>query len=136
MRTVASRPPPDIPMSLTILYAEDNKLVSEAVRDLLTEEGWSVHSCDNGNSAMNKLAGGFAYDLLLLDNDLPGVTGLELTRYARSLPNYRSTPIIMISATDCSAEARRAGTDLFLRKPDDIHALIEAVRRLTKGFAS
>jgi two-component system chemotaxis response regulator CheY len=117
-------------MSLTILYVEDHKLVADAVRDLLAGEGWRIESCADGNCAMNRLAGSFAYDLLLFDNELPGASGLELTRYARSLPSYRSTPIIMISATDCQADARRAGADLFLRKPDDIHVLVDAVRRL------
>jgi CheY-like chemotaxis protein len=124
-------PPPIIPVSLTILLVEDNRLVSEAVRDLLESEGWRVKACADGNSGMNRLAGGIAYDLLLLDNDLPGASGLELTRYARSLPRYRSTPIIMLSATDCRADALSAGVDLFLSKPDDIHSLVEAVRRLT-----
>ncbi|HVG29361.1 MAG TPA: response regulator [Pyrinomonadaceae bacterium] len=119
-------------MPLTILLVEDNRLVSEAVRDLLEGEGWRVESCADGNCAMNRVAGGIAYDLLLFDNELPGASGIELTRYARSLPRYRTTPIIMVSATDCSAEARGAGVDLFLRKPDDIHSLVEAVRRLTE----
>jgi two-component system chemotaxis response regulator CheY len=119
-------------MSLTILYVEDNRLVSEAVRGMLESEGWSVISCADGNAGMNRLAGGRAYDLLLLDNDLPGASGIELTRYARSLPNYRSTPIIMVSATECSADARSAGVNLFLSKPDDIHTLVDAVRRLTE----
>jgi CheY-like chemotaxis protein len=119
-------------MSLTILYIEDNRLVAQAVRDLLESEGWRVEWYANGNPAMNRLAGGCAYDLLLFDNDLPGASGLELTRYARRLPRYRTTPIIMISATDCQVDARRAGVDLFLRKPDDIHALIDAVKRLIK----
>jgi CheY-like chemotaxis protein len=118
-------------MSLTILFVEDNKLVADAVRALLEGEGWRVESCADGNMAMNKLAGGAAYDLLLFDNELPGMSGLELTRYARSLPRYRRTPIIMVSATDCRTDARRAGVDLFLRKPDDMHALVDAVRRLT-----
>jgi CheY-like chemotaxis protein len=118
-------------MPLTILYAEDNRLVSDAVRDHLEGEGWRVEFCADGNSAMNRLAGGIAYDLLLFGNDLPGASGLELTRYARSLPRYRTTPIIMLSATDCRAVALSAGVDLFLSKPDDIHALTEAVRRLT-----
>jgi CheY-like chemotaxis protein len=69
---------------------------------------------------------------LLFDNELPGASGLELTRYARGLPRYRTTSIIMLSATDYRADARRAGADLFLSKPDDIHALVEAVRRLTE----
>jgi two-component system chemotaxis response regulator CheY len=118
-------------MILTILHVEDNRLVSEAVRDMLESEGWRVESCADGNCAMNRIASGAAYDLLLLDNDLPGASGLELTRYARNLPNYRTTPIIMVSASDCSAEARCAGVNLFLSKPDDIHTLVEAVRKLT-----
>jgi two-component system chemotaxis response regulator CheY len=117
-------------MPLTILFVEDHQLVGQAVRDLLECEGWRVEVCADGNAAMNKLAGGFRCDLLLFDNDLPGASGIELTRYARSLASYRSTPIIMVSASDCQADARRAGVDLFLRKPDDIHALVEAVRRL------
>jgi CheY-like chemotaxis protein len=117
-------------MSLTILYVEDNRLVSAAVRDLLETEGWRVEFYANGNTAMNRLAGGFSYDLLLLDNEAPGATGLELTRYARNLPIYRSTPIIMVSATDCGAEARGAGVDLFLRKPDEIEGLVESVKWL------
>jgi CheY-like chemotaxis protein len=125
-------PPPINPVSLTILYAEDDRLVSEAVSYLLTGEGWTVDACADGNSAMNRIAGGIPYDLLIFDNDLPGASGLELTRYARSLPRYRVTPIIMISASDCAADARGAGADLFLSKPDDIHTLVEAVRRLTE----
>jgi CheY-like chemotaxis protein len=119
-------------MRLTILYAEDNRIVSEAVHDLLTEEGWSVDSCADGSAAMNRLAGGFAYDLLLLDNELPGASGLELARYARNLLSYRHTPIVMLSASDCRAEALRAGVDLFLRKPEGIAGLVDAVRKLTE----
>jgi CheY-like chemotaxis protein len=119
-------------MPLTILYVEDNRLVSGAVRHVLESEGWRVEACADGHSAMNRLAGGIAYDLLIFDNDLPGASGLELTRYARSLPHYRKTPIIMVSASDCSAEARGAGVNLFLSKPDDIHSLVESVRRLTE----
>jgi two-component system chemotaxis response regulator CheY len=119
-------------MTLTILYVEDHKLVAGAVRDLLEGEGWRVAVCADGSSGMNKLAGGFAYDLLLLDNDLPGASGIELTRYARNLASYQRTPIIMVSAADCRADALSAGVDLFLRKPDDIAVLVDAVRRLTQ----
>jgi two-component system chemotaxis response regulator CheY len=117
-------------MPLTILYVEDNKLVSEAVCDLLECEGWTVELCADGNRALNRLAGGVRYDLLLLDNDLPGASGIELVRYARTLHYYRSTPIIMLSADERESEARGAGADLFLRKPDDIPALADVVRRL------
>jgi CheY-like chemotaxis protein len=114
-----------------ILYAEDDPVLRHAVTEVLEAEGWSVYACADGIAAMNRIAGGFAYDLLLFDNDLPGASGLKLTRYARSLPIYRVTPIIMVSATDCHAEARGAGADLFLSKPEGIAGLVDAVRRLT-----
>ena len=119
-------------MPLTILYAEDHRIVSEAVRDLLTEEGWGVELCADGNSAMNRIAGGFACDPLLFVNELPSVSGLERARYARNLLSYRHTPIVMLSASECRADALRAGADLFLRKPEDIAGLVDAVRSLTE----
>ncbi|HVG28448.1 MAG TPA: response regulator [Pyrinomonadaceae bacterium] len=117
-------------MPLTILYAEDNRPVSDAACDLLESEGWRVELSADGNAALNKLAGAFDYDLLLLDNDLPGASGVELARYARNLRCYRRTPIIMLSARDCEEEAKRAGVDLFLRKPDGMWMLVESIRRL------
>jgi CheY-like chemotaxis protein len=134
----AGEPPPLLlsqgshAMRLTILYAEDDKLVADAVRDLLEGEGWSVEVCADGFAAQNRLAGGVRYDLLLLDNDLPGASGMELIRYARNLRPYRTTPIIMLSASDRREDALRAGANLFLRKPEGIGMLLEAVRRLTE----
>jgi CheY-like chemotaxis protein len=114
----------------TILYAEDNHMLRLTITEMLEEEGWSVDACSDGNSAMKRIAGGVAYDLLLLDNDLPGVSGLELARCARRLLPYARTPIIMLSAGDHGEEARRAGADEFLRKPDDVARLVEVVASL------
>jgi CheY-like chemotaxis protein len=114
----------------TILYAEDDRFVADAVRDLLESEGYAVECCSDGHAAMNRLAGGTRCGLLLLDNDLPGVSGLELARYARSIPLYRRTPIIILSAGEHGEEARRAGADEFLRKPEGVSRLVEVIRRL------
>jgi CheY-like chemotaxis protein len=114
----------------TILYAEDDHQLRLAVTEILEAEGWSVAPCPDGNVAMNRLAGGVAYDLLLFDHDLPGASGLELTRYARSLPRRRSAPIVMLSAGAHEGEARRAGADEFLRKPEDVSRLVEVVATL------
>jgi two-component system chemotaxis response regulator CheY len=116
-----------------ILHAEDNHLVADAVKDTLKLEGWKVEVCENGASAMNRLAGGVHYDLLIFDNELPGATGLELVRYARRLPRYRHTPVIMLSAGDYRAAALGAGADVFLKKPEDIHILVETAQRLLGG---
>jgi CheY-like chemotaxis protein len=116
--------------TIRVLFAEDNKLVANLVRDMLDAEEWQVELFQDGEKAWQKLASNERYDLLLFDNDLPGRTGLELTRRARSLANRRRTPIIMVSATDCETEAWRAGVDAFLRKPDDIDKVASTIARL------
>lgn len=115
---------------VTILHAEDHKVVAEAVKETLELEGLRVVTCADGAIAVNRMAGDASYDLLIFDNHLPNVDGLELVRYARGLPHRRRTPIIMLSASEVEAEARRAGVDAFLRKPGDIGRLTETVRRL------
>jgi CheY-like chemotaxis protein len=120
-------------LPVTILCVEDNDIVASALKDTLELEGWKVELCRDGSSALNRLAAGIRYDLLIFDNDLPGATGIELIRYARSLPHCRRTPIIMFSATDCEADARRAGADAFLMKPDDVGLITTTVGRLLGG---
>lgn len=115
---------------VSILHVEDNQTVAVAVRDTLAEEGWKVRTCADGAEARREIVSEAHYDVLLLDNELPGVSGIELARRARSMPRRRQTPIIMFSASDCEAEARRAGVDAFLRKPRDIARLVETVARL------
>jgi CheY-like chemotaxis protein len=116
--------------SVRILHAEDNKLVADSIRDALALEGWLVESVGAGVTALRRLTGEAHYDLLLLDNELPGVSGVELARAARRLEHRRQTPIVMLSAADVRAEAESAGVDVFLRKPDDISKLAETIARL------
>jgi two-component system, OmpR family, phosphate regulon response regulator PhoB len=117
-------------MSLTILHVEDHEIVAEAVRDALEAEGWQVVTCSDGAAALNKLAGGARFDLLLTDNHLPDVDGLELVRYTRQLSHLAGMPVVMLSAVDCEAEALRAGVDVFLRKPEGMNELVGTVARL------
>ena len=73
---------------------------------------------------------GVSYTLLIFDNRLPGVSGLELARRARLLVHRRSTPVVIISASEVRAEALHAGADVFLRKPEDIALLVGTVKSL------
>ena len=117
-------------MPLTILFAEDHETVRSAVKETLELEGWRVDACADGRAALARLEGGARYDLLLFDHELPGVGGLELVRRVRALAHRGRTPIIVISASDARAEARRAGADAFLRKPQDVELLVGAVKGL------
>lgn len=117
-------------MTPTILIVEDNKMVLSVVRETLELEGWRVDAWEDGCAALRILESSKHYDLLLLDNDLPGVSGLRLIQHARQLLHRRQTPIIMLSAGLHQAEARLAGADAFLRKPEDISAIVERVTLL------
>jgi DNA-binding response OmpR family regulator len=117
-------------MSLTILFAEDHPTVADAVKDTLEAEGWQVVTCMDGAAALNRLASGVRYDLLLTDKHLPDVDGLELVRYARGLRHLAGMPVVMLSAVDCGSEAYKAGVDVFLRKPEGMNELIGTVARL------
>ena len=118
-------------MPLTILHVEDFKVVADAVRDTLEARGWRVVTCADGAAALNRLAGGAHYDLLITDHELPHATGLEVVRYARSLPHRKRLPVIMFTASECQADGRAAGVDAYLRKPEDIDRLAETVTGLT-----
>jgi CheY-like chemotaxis protein len=117
-------------MNLTILYVEDHKLVADAVRDTLEAEGWRVVACVDGAAALSRIVSGARYNLLITDNLLPHVDGLELVRYARRLKHRSELPIVMFSAVDCRAEAEQAGVDVFLRKPEDTQRLVPVIHQL------
>ncbi|MFL6282773.1 MAG: response regulator [Pyrinomonadaceae bacterium] len=113
-----------------ILHAEDDTLVANVVKETLKDEGWRVSTYTDGTAALAEIEGETHYDLMIVDNQLPGVGGLELLSRARQLTHRQQVPIIMLSATDEWREARRAGATAFLRKPEDVHALTETVARL------
>ena len=119
-------------MQPAILIIEDNRLVLHTVKDSLELEGWRVCCCEDGRQALCLIESGRQYDLMITDNDLPGVNGLDLIRRARLLDHYRNTPIIMLSASPYEAEARRAGADVFLKKPEGINVLVETAAQLLK----
>jgi two-component system chemotaxis response regulator CheY len=115
---------------LHILYAEDHRVVAHTVKETLEHEGWRVSLCYDGAIAVARLASQASYDLLLFDNHLPNVNGLELVRYARQFPHRAQTPIVMLSADYCESEARLAGANEFLMKPQDVGKIVETISRL------
>jgi CheY-like chemotaxis protein len=117
--------------SLTLLYVEDHKLLLLYVKDLLEAQGWHVETCQDGIRALEIIESTRPYDVLIFDNGLPGLSGLELVREARRLTHRRRTPIIMLSASHSAKAARLAGVDAYLKKPDEVEAIIKTVNRLT-----
>ena len=116
--------------TIRILHIEDDETIATVAREMLEEQGWQVETCEDGNAGIEHISGGVHYDFLLIDYDLPGVNGLELVRRARRLVHRSRTPVGVLSATPVEAEAREAGADVFLRKPQDIGLLAETIGAL------
>ena len=123
-----------------VLYAEDNRLVAAPVRDVLELAGCRVEHCADGVTALAMLRSAnlrrVRYDLVLLDNELPQLAGLEVARAARAIKECRRTPIILVALEDCADEARAAGASEFMRKPHNLLTLADSVRRLLKSRKS
>ena len=118
--------------TISILYVEDDRLVAGQLKEMFVAKQWLVELCRDGDSGLRKLAGNDHYDLLLFDNELPGLSGLELARRARKMPHRRRTPIVMLSGSDCETEAWRTGVDAFLTKPEGINDVSSTIVRLLK----
>jgi CheY-like chemotaxis protein/tetratricopeptide (TPR) repeat protein len=116
--------------TIAILHAENDPKVAGMLGDLCHDEDWQIELCEDGNVALDRLTGNQRFDLLLLDSDLPGLSGLELILRARSMSSRRRTPIIMLSSDECETEAWRAGVDAFLRKPRDLVQVPSTIARL------
>ena len=93
-------------------------------------EGWTIEHSVEGNAALDELASDADYDLLLVDHDLPGLSGVELMEQVRSMLHRRYIPIVMMSGRLDEATAREAGADAFLRKPEGIGSLVSTITRL------
>jgi len=117
---------------ISILHVEDNQLVAELIQDTLAAEGIRVDSCPDGITALELLKGDRPYNVIIVDNDLPGLSGLELVLRVRGLIHRRQILIVMLSGDDCEKEAWRAGADAFLLKPKGVDKISSTIDRLLK----
>lgn len=115
---------------MTILHVEDDPLVARMVGAMLGARGWQVEHYVDGRSGLARIEGDARYGVIVLDNDLPGVTGLALLRRARELPHRALTPVVMFTSSECEAEARACGANDYLWKPFNVAQLVEMVERL------
>jgi CheY-like chemotaxis protein len=118
---------------VTVLLFEDNDVALSVVKRTLELEGWRVECGRDGDAAMRELEGEGQYDLIITENELPRASGLELIQRTRTLPHRRDTPIIMFSSGPYRADALRAGANEFLKKPEGIYEVREAVALLLGG---
>ena len=117
---------------LPVLCVEDNDANFALVKLVLEKTGrWSVTRAANVEQARASIAKSLPA-AVLLDLDLPKISGLELAREIKGSARTRGIPIIVVSASVMRqehAQARAAGCEFFIEKPFDIDALRKTVAR-------
>ena len=117
---------------MRILVVEDDKHVARAVKRGLEAEGYAVDVAFDGSEGL-WLATENAYDAMVLDIMLPGVSGYELCSKLRDARDW--TPILMLTAKEAEEDEARAldtGADDFLAKPFSYMVLLARLRALLR----
>jgi DNA-binding response OmpR family regulator len=122
----------------SILIVEDNEMNVKLVRVLLASEGYDLRSASNADQALNILAK-FKPVLILMDIQLPGKSGLELTRELRTNPKLNSVAIVALTGygrKDVEQSCLNAGCDGYIVKPIDTSTFPGTVRSFIEKKSS
>jgi DNA-binding response OmpR family regulator len=116
-----------------VLLVEDEANIAEAIRFILTRDGWRVTHLADGVAALDLLQRE-PPDLVILDHMLPGMSGLEILSALRADPGTRTLPVMMLTARGRDREAaERAGADRFMSKPFSNAEILAEVRSMMDG---
>ncbi len=118
-------------MGKTILIVEDNELNMKLFNDLLCAHGFETLQTNDGVSAM-RIAREEQPDLIIMDIQLPEVSGLEVTKWLKADDSVRHIPVVAVTAFAMKGDEekiRRGGCEDYLPKPIKVATFIEAVRR-------
>jgi two-component system cell cycle response regulator DivK len=116
----------------TILYVEDNEFNRKIVRDLLGHTSYRLIEAADGEAGV-ATALQETPSLILMDIQLPKISGLDATRRLRADPRTAQTPIIAITSYALSGDEQRAleaGASAYLAKPYSPRELLDLIRKL------
>ena len=122
-------------MAKKVLVVEDNELNLRLFCDLLRAHDYDAEAVRDGRQALDR-ARAFAPDLIVMDIQMPHVTGLELTIAIRADDELKSIPIMAVTAYAGKGDEERirtAGADAYVSKPISLLRFIETVERLVRA---
>ena len=115
-----------------VLAVDDSRSLREMVSFTLRGAGFEVREAVNGQEALD-IAKRESFNLVLTDQNMPLMDGLTLVRSLRSLPAYRTAPILMLtteSSDEMKQKGRAAGATGWIVKPFNPERLVEIVKKV------
>lgn len=119
-------------MSAHILVVDDSASMRQMVAFALSSAGFQVTEAEDGQVALDK-ARGARFNAVVTDVNMPNMDGISLIRELRGLPDYRFTPLLMLtteSAADKKAEGKAAGATGWLVKPFNPEQLVATIHKV------
>jgi two-component system cell cycle response regulator DivK len=117
-------------MAKTVLVVEDNELNMKLFHDLLEASGYNILQTRNGLEAID-IAREYRPDLILMDIQLPEVSGLEVTKWIKEDDDLRSIPVIAVTAFAMKGDEeriRQGGCEAYLSKPISVATFLSTVK--------
>ena len=130
-KTIAGRRPEAARVAKTVLIVEDNELNMKLFHDLLDAHGYETLQTRSGIDAL-KIARERRPNLILMDIQLPEVSGLEVTKWLKDDEELREIPVIAVTAFAMKGDEQRirdGGCEAYISKPISIGTFLETVRR-------
>jgi len=112
-----------------ILIVEDNPLNMKLFSAMVSAQGYGVLQAGDGLRGVELAHQGHP-DLIIMDVDLPGISGLEATRLLKADPETRDIPIIITTAYEYDDEIRASGCDGYMSKPITVTDFVELIDSL------
>src|SRR5215510_4766866 len=122
-------------MNKLILTVDDSPAIREMLAYVLKSAGHRVVEANDGMDGLQKALAD-TFDLIITDQSMPKMDGITLVKALRALPQYKATPILLLtteSSDSMKDEGRTAGATGWLVKPFDPTKLIEVVDKVTGG---
>ena len=118
-------------MSASVLIVDDEQLLVRTLSSVLSEYGYRITVAGSAEEAAPRIFGQERFDLILLDNRLPGESGIDLMRRIREQA-VRSKVILMTAygTAEVRRQVERLEVDHYLTKPFDLGVVVEEVRAL------
>ncbi|MBL4600590.1 MAG: response regulator [Rhizobiaceae bacterium] len=117
-------------MAKSILIVEDNELNMKLFNDLLEANGYEIIKTRNGLEALD-LARAHKPDLILMDIQLPEVSGLEVTKWLKEDDELHKIPVIAVTAFAMKGDEeriRQGGCEAYISKPISVGSFVETIK--------
>ncbi len=126
------------PLDKTVLVVEDNDASMMLFADLLEAHGYNVLQAKDGMEGW-RMAREHCPDLILMDIQLPDVSGLEVTKWLKNDKTLESIPVIAITAFATAGEEekiREGGCDAYIPKPISISNFLQTIERFAERLVA